>query len=111
MDRLSAERAEYDRLMRLFEGLPANKKAVAEGLIQEAARLKARLDDLWADLAEKGEVEVFQQSEKVPAYERERPASKTYTATNKSYQSIMKQLTDLVPAGDLGLDELAEFRR
>ena len=103
------EAAEVKRLLRLYEGLPPKKFALAEGLIIQAARLRVRLDKLWAELEEKGETEWFTQSDKTDPYERERPASRTFTATDKSYQSIIKQLNDMLPAdtekaADLELD-------
>ena len=70
---------------------------------------KLRLDYLWQDIQEHGETELFSQSDKAEPYERERPASRTYTATNKSYQAIIKQLTDLCPPAEED-DPLAEFR-
>ena len=41
-------------------------------------------------------IEEFAQGDQEP-YERERPASRIYTAANKSYQSIIKQLNDMIP--------------
>ena len=49
-----------------------------------------------AEAVEKGEVELFSQGDQEP-YERERPASRIYTAANKSYQTIIKQLNDMIP--------------
>ena len=103
------ERAEIERLTDLYRGLPPKQFALAQGLIIQAARLRVRLDKLWAELTEKGETEWFTQSDKTDPYERERPASRTFTATDKSYQSIIKQLNDMLPAdketaGGLELD-------
>ena len=92
-----AESDEIARLRRLYEALPPKQLALAEGLIIQAARLRVRLDKLWAELLEKGETEWFTQSDKTDPYERERPASRTFTATDKSYQSIIKQLNDMLP--------------
>ena len=105
----SPEQLEIDRLTALYQGLPPKQFALAEGLIIQAARLRVRLDKLWAELQEKGETEWFTQSDKTDPYERERPASRTFTATDKSYQSIIKQLNDMLPAdketaGGLELD-------
>ena len=99
------EQLEIDRLTEIYRGLPPKQFALAQGLIIQAARLRVRLDKLWAELEEKGETEWFTQSEKTDPYERERPASRTFTATDKSYQSIIKQLTDMIPtdAEDTGL--------
>lgn len=93
----AVEKNEYERLIAIYSTLPKNRLAVAEGLIRQAARLRARLDMLWEDLQENGETEQFTQSEKTDPYERERPASRTFTATDKSYQSIIKQLNDMCP--------------
>ena len=93
----ASELAEVDRLTELYRGLPPKQFALAQGLIIQAARLRVRLDKLWAELEEKGETEWFTQSEKTDPYERERPASRTFTATDKSYQSIIKQLNDMLP--------------
>ena len=91
------ENSEIKRLTEIYQGLPPKQFALAQGLIAEAARLRVRLDKLWEDLTENGEVEMFSQSENTDPYERERPASRIYTATNKSYQSIIKQLNDMIP--------------
>lgn len=89
---------EEKRLRKVFDALPANKKAIVDGLIVEAARLRVILDNLYADIEENGATELFQQSDKVPPYTKERPEAKQYKDFNKNYQSIIKQLTDLSPA-------------
>lgn len=95
-----SEASEVKRLKEIYKTLPPKQFALAQGLIIEAARLRARCDQLWDDLQEHGEVELFTQSENTDPYERERPASRIYTATNKSYQSIIKQLNDMIPKDD-----------
>ena len=102
------EKREYNRLMRIYKSLPANKLAVAEGLIRQAARLRDRLDMLWLDLQENGETELFSQSPNTEPYERERPSSRTFTATDKSYQAIIKQLNELCPESQ-AKDALEDF--
>lgn len=92
------ESEEVARLRALYQSLPPKQLALAEGLIIQAARLRVRLDKLWEELQDKGETEWFTQSDKTEPYERERPASRTFTATDKSYQSIIKQLNDMLPA-------------
>ena len=105
------EQLEVERLTEIYKGLPPKKFALAQGLIIQAARLRVRLDKLWAEIEEKGETEWFTQSDKTDPYERERPASRTFTATDKSYQSIIKQLNDMIPADDADEeDDLSEFR-
>ena len=96
MARALTEATEVKRLTKIYKGLPPKQFALAQGLIAEAARLRVRCNQLWTDLQEKGEVELFSQGDQDP-YERERPASRIYTAANKSYQSIIKQLNDMIP--------------
>ena len=110
MPETKGERKEYLRLCRIYKSLPPNQFAVAKGLIRQAARLKDRLDALWIDLQENGETEMFSQSANTEPYERERPASRTFTATDKSYQSILKQLNDLCPAA-AQKDALDDFKK
>ena len=93
----TVEQQEVERLTEIYRGLPPKQFALAQGLIIQAARLRVRLDKLWAEIEEKGETEWFTQSDKTEPYERERPASRTFTATDKSYQSIIKQLNDMIP--------------
>lgn len=92
------ERKEITRLKRLYSSLPRKRKALAQGLIEEAARLKVRCDLLWSDIKTNGEVELFTQCPDAEPYERERPSSRTYTAANKAYQTIIRQLNDMLPA-------------
>ena len=77
--------------------VPKNKLKTAEGLIIQAARLRVLLDEMWIDITENGDVEMFSQSEKLDPYERERPIAKLYNSRDQSYQRIIKQLTDLIP--------------
>ena len=86
-----SEQSERKRLLALYAGLPPKKLAIADGLIAQAARLRVRLDQLWADI---------QENEKTEPYERERPAARLFTSTDKNYQSIIKQLNDMLPADD-----------
>ena len=102
------EKREYMRLKRIYKSLPKNKLAVAEGLIRQAARLRDRLDTLWQDILVNGETEMFSQSPNTEPYERERPASRTFTATDKSYQAIIRQLNELTPDAETK-DALEEF--
>ncbi|WP_201009022.1 hypothetical protein [Paenibacillus glycanilyticus] len=91
---------EEKRLRQTYEKLPKDKMAVADGLIRRAAFMRVTLEDYEADLFENGSVEQFTQSEKTAAYERERPVARLYNTLNKNYQSIMKQLADMLPKED-----------
>ena len=91
------EESEIKRLTKIYKSLPPNEFAIAQGLIVQAARLRVLLNDLWQDIQEHGEVEMFSQSEKTEPYERERPVARLFTSTDKNYQSIIKQLNEMTP--------------
>lgn len=89
--------SEVERLKSLFKDIPKNQLNVAEGLIIQAARLRVLLDDNWKDILENGEYEKFSQSESQVPYDRKRPIVDNYDNRDKTYQSIINQLTDLLP--------------
>ena len=95
--KIVTEKSEIARLTKIYKNLPPNKFAVAQGLIVQAARLRVRLNQPWEDIQENGETERFTQSEKTEPYERERPAARLFTSTDKNYQAIIKQLNELTP--------------
>ena len=63
--------------------------------------MRVTLEDWEIDIMENGYYEMFTQSEKTDPYERERPVARLYNTMNKNYQSIIKQLSDLVPKPDV----------
>ncbi|WP_051250591.1 hypothetical protein [Paenibacillus harenae] len=93
---------EENRLLKIFEKLPADAFSVAQGLIRRAAHMRITLDDYEKDIDENGTVELFQQSAGAPPYERSRPVVSNYNSLAKNYQTITKQLTDLLPKDDEG---------
>lgn len=106
MEKKITVETEVARLTELYKDLPPKKFEIAQGLIVQAARLRVRLDNLWAQIEEKGETELFSQSEKTEPYERERPCARLFTSTDKNYQSILKQLAEMLPAeSGASLDE------
>lgn len=88
---------EVERLKKLFKSIPKNQLDVAEGLITQAARLRILLDDNWKDILENGEYEKFSQSKDQVPYDRKRPIVENYDNRDKTYQSIIQQLTELLP--------------
>lgn len=88
---------EENRLRKSYKDLPPDIMRVADGLIRRAAFMRLTLEEYELDLAEKGYVEMFSQSKDAEPYERERPVARLYSTMNKNYQSIIKQLADLVP--------------
>jgi len=93
----SREQVEYDRLAELYENIPANKRKLVEGLLWQAARLRVSLDDLWEDIKENGNTEMFKQANDGVEFPRERPESKIFAIRDKSYLSIIKKLDELLP--------------
>lgn len=105
------ETTEIKRLSEIYQGLPPKMFALAQGLIVQAARIRVQLDALYEDIQENGTTEMFQQSEKVEPYSRERPEAALFVKLDKNYQAIMRQLQDLVPPPDVGIsDDLDAFR-
>lgn len=91
-------KAEKNRLVRIYKEISKENKSIIDGLINRAAFMRVTLEDMEKDLDDKGFVEEFSQSEKLEPYERERPVARLYNTMNKNYQSIIKQLSDLLPA-------------
>lgn len=91
---------EIRRLRKIYKDIDKDNQAIIEGLIQRAAYMRVTLEDWEIDIMENGYYEMFTQSEKTPPYERERPVARLYNTMNKNYQSIIKQLSDLVPKPD-----------
>lgn len=98
MDAKKRETEEFNRLSELYKDIPPNKRALVDGLIRQAARLRASLDVLWADIAKNGDTEMFQQKNDGVEFLRERPESKVFTARDKNYLAIIKKLDELLPA-------------
>lgn len=94
----SREQIEYDRLSALYQAIPENKRALVDGLLWQAARLRVSLDDLYADILKNGNTELFKQANDGVEFPRERPESKIFAVRDKSYLAIIKKLDELLPA-------------
>lgn len=88
---------EQSRLKKLYTKVPRRKKKLLEGLIERAAYMRITLQEYESDIDENGSVEPFTQSANCEPYDRARPVAQLYNTMNKNYQSIMKQLSDLLP--------------
>ena len=106
--RIKKERA---RLKKVFADLPPEESAVCDGLIVQAARLRVLLDDAWADISVKGDVEMFTQSAEAPPYERLRPVAQLYNTRDKNYQTVIRQLMDRLPDGAKQSDDAEELMK
>ena len=90
-------KAEEQRLRKIYEKIDEDNKSIIDGLINRAAYMRITLEDWEKDIDENGYIEMFTQSEKTDPYERERPVIRLYNTMNKNYQSIINQLSNLVP--------------
>ena len=103
---------EQSRLTRIFKNIDGDKFKSVEGLIKRASFMRITLEDYESDINENGSVELFSQSDKTEPYERERPVVRLYNTMNKNYQSIMKQLTDMLPKDSLvEVNPIEEFKK
>ena len=99
MSKISEEKKEYKRLSKLYEDIPENKRELVDGLLVEAARLKVSLDELYLDIKENGRMQAYTNT-RGDTLMKEREASRIHTALDRSYQTIIKQLNDNLPAKD-----------
>ena len=101
---------EKAKLLKQFSALPTKQKNIVDGLIERAAFMRIMLAGLEEDIKKNGEFELFTQSDAVQPYQRKRPAVDIYNASIKNYSSIIKQLTELLPAENSAAeDELLDF--
>ena len=98
------------KLRRLFKNLPKDKQRAAEGLLQEAAFMKATLEETRYIIDQEGILEHFEQG--AQKFLREHPATKVYNTMINRYATVCKQLFDMIPnpeAGKQAEDELMAF--
>jgi|LSQX01.2.fsa_nt_gb uncharacterized protein YfbU (UPF0304 family) len=100
---------EVARLKRLFKDLPGDKKKAGEGLIQEAAFMRATLEEARYIIDQEGILEHFEQGSQ--KFLREHPATKVYNTMIQRYSAVSKQIFDMLPTEEATTeqDELMEF--
>lgn len=86
---------EIKRLKKIYSDLEGKKKQVVDGLINEAAFMKATLEELKVIIDEKGPLDEMVQGDY--SILREHPAVKTYNTMIQRYSTVVKQLADLMP--------------
>lgn len=114
--KLKLIKKEVTRLRKLYKTLPKDRQAAVEGLIHEAAFMRATMDEARQIINREGVLENFEQGKQKLL--REHPAAKIYTSLVQRYATVCKQLVDLLPdgepkakAGDALLDFLKQGRR
>ena len=88
---------EIKKLRSIYQDIDSDQFKTVEELINRAAYMLATLQDYEKDIDENGYVELFSQSESQTPYERERPVVRLYNTLSKNYQSIIRQLSQLIP--------------
>ncbi len=87
---------EENRLNDIFRDLEPGKLKTADTLIKRAAFITVSLEDLEAELWEKGWTEEYQNGQNQSGIKRS-AAADTHIALTKNLSAIMKQLLELVP--------------
>lgn len=100
---------EITKLRRLFKNLPKDKQKAAEGLLQEAAFMKATLEETRHIIDKEGILENFEQGKQ--KFVREHPATKVYNTMIQRYSTVCKQIFDMLPeeTSKQAEDELMAF--
>lgn len=88
---------EKKKLRNIYKDIDQDQFKTVEELINRAAYMLVLLQDYEKDIDENGYVELFSQSDKTEPYERERPVVRLYNTTIKNYQSVIRQLSQLIP--------------
>lgn len=100
---------ETQKLKKLFNDLPDNKKKMAEKLIENASFMSITLDELKEDIKLYGVKETYVNGKDQFGF-KESIESKTYNTMVKNYMNIIKQLNDMLPE-EKKINEDDEFER
>jgi len=92
--------AEIARLNEIFINLPEKSLNAAKSLIENAAFMAISLDDLQEIINQKGYTEEYQNGANQKGVKKSSEVE-IYNTMIKNHASIIKQLTDLIPAGSL----------
>ena len=87
---------ELKKLKLIAEALPEDKKKITEGLIADAAFMAEQLEILRGHITENGWSEEYKNGENQYGKKSSVEAD-AYIKIQKSYASVIKQLTDLLP--------------
>ena len=102
---------ELKKLKKITKAIPADKKKLVEGLIADASFMAEQLEKLRQHIVENGWSEEYQNGANQKA-KKTSVEAEMYVNVQKSYASIIRQLTDLLPEETkTNDDELLEFLR
>ena len=88
---------ELKKLALIVTALPEDKKKITEGLVADAAFMAEQLEILRKHITENGWSEEYKNGENQFGKKSSVEAD-AYIKLQKSYASVIKQLTDLLPA-------------
>lgn len=91
-------KGEVRRLSRIFSKVDKKAKSAVKSLIENAAFMAVTLADLQEDINRNGVVSEYQNGEHQWGTKKS-PEVEIYNTMVKNHASIIKQLTDLLPAG------------
>ena len=99
---------EYERLQQLFDGADERQRLLAEGAMQELARIRRQLDELEKIAAASGLVKFDPRN---PARQRELPVGRALAKARASYIAYVQRLRSLLLSGceDMEEDGLDEY--
>ena len=96
MDKDKRIKNEIAELNKIFADIPADRKKLVEGLIQNAAFMRVTLEELQQEVIENGAVIQCQSGNGFDTI-KDNPAQKAYTTMVARYTQITKQLNDMLP--------------
>ena len=88
---------ELKKLAAIAEALPEDKRKITEGLVADAAFMAEQLEKLRDHITEHGWSEEYKNGENQFGKKSSVEAD-AYVKLQKSYTSVIKQLTDLLPS-------------
>ena len=98
---------EYERLKALFAGADDVQMALADGLLQEAAKIKVQMDVLNEVASKTGLVKI---DPKNPTRQKELPVSKVLAKQRANYVAYIQRIRSLIDKEDDDDDDLlAEY--
>lgn len=109
LDKEKMIKKEITELKRFFKEIENDKKPFANRLIEQCSFMSVTLRELQETLNADGAIELFVNGKQKML--REHPATKTYNAMVKNYNSVIKQLLEMLPESRKENDELMEFLR
>lgn len=101
-------RAEYRRLLKLYQDAPKKRLDLIRKLIMQAAFMAITLDDLAQKIKENGVAEAYQNGANQSGIKKSVEVE-VYNTMSKNYAGIMKQLADMLPKETGGGDGFDDF--